>query len=266
MFRAGKATTTTRTRRGSKAAQGIVERRARDNAAHAKRRASDALVIVPACADRERRLRLEADDEAWLLHYFGVECELDDPFWYQFTPQQKEMIRAIRHAIKHGGDQAIAASRGEGKSTLAERLLLKSALSGEVNYSVLFASTGPMADNSLDSIKTAIADNPLLAADYPEVCVPVIALEGAPQRANTQRVSGERHDNGELYEMAETRFSWCGQEVIFPKVPGSPSAGAIIATRGLDAAVRGLKKKGKRPKLAIVKRTPRSYWLTWRTQ
>ena len=215
-------------------------------------RAADSVVIVPPCEDRARRERLEADDEAWLLHYFGVDCELDDPFWYQFTPQQKEMIKAIRHAIKHGGDQALAASRGEGKSTIAERLALKSALSGEVNYSVLFASTGPMADNSLDSIKTALAENPLLAADYPEVCVPVIALEGAPQRANTQRVSGSRHDNGEPYEMAETRFTWCGQEIIFPRVPGSPSSGAIIATRGLDAAVRGLKKRGKRPKLAVV--------------
>ncbi|MCK8178230.1 hypothetical protein, partial [Erwinia amylovora] len=32
----------------------------------------------------------------------------------------------------------------------------------------------------------------------------------------------------------------------------SPAAGSIVDTRGLDAAVRGLKKKGKRPKLAIV--------------
>ena len=253
MFRAGRATTkkATRSRPGG-GAQGIAERRARDNAAHAKRRASDALVLVPDCEDKERRARLEADDEAWLLHYFGVGCELDDPFWYAFTPQQKEMIRAIRHAIVHGGDQAIAASRGEGKSTIAERLVLKSALEGTVNYAVLFASTGPMADNSLDSIKTAITENPLLAADYPEVCVPVIALEGAPQRANTQRVSGNRHDNGQPYEMAETRFTWCGQEIIFPRVPGSPSAGFIIATRGLDAAVRGLKKRGKRPKLAVI--------------
>lgn len=222
--------------------------RARKNQAQAER----ALIVIPKCEDPERRALLETDDAEWLLYYFGPGCELDDPFWYQFTWQQHQMINAIGQAIKYGGDQALAASRGEGKTTLAERILLKRTLTGEVNYSVLFAATGTMADNSLDSIKTAITENPLLAADYPEVCVPVIALEGAPQRANTQRVNGFRHDNGKPYEMAESRFSWCGQEIIFPNVPGSPSARSIIATRGLDAAVRGLKKRGKRPRLAII--------------
>ena len=140
-----------------------------------------------------------------------------------------------------------AAARARARS---RRLALKSALSGEVNYSVLFASTGPMADNSLDSIKTALAENPCLrpitprsrAGDRPG---------GAPQRANTQRVSGSRHDNGEPYEMAETRFTWCGQEIIFPRVPGSPSSGAIIATR--DSTPRCAAEEARqRPKLAVV--------------
>ena len=210
----------------------------------ARRRRTERIVVIPDCEDRERRARLEADDIAWLMFYFGEGCELSDPFWYEFTPQQVTMIEAIRHAIRYGGDQAIAASRGEGKTTIAERLLLKCTLTGEVNYSVLFASTGQMADNSLDSIKTAVADNPLLAADYPEICWPVISLEGVPQRASGQLVSGNRFDNGEPFEAAASKFSWCGQEVIFPNVPGAPAARAIMATRGLDAAVRGLKKRG----------------------
>src|SRR5690606_14230516 len=41
-------------------------------------------------------------------------------------------------------------------------------------------------------------------------------------------------------------------QIVLPNVPGSPSAAAIIATRGLDAAVRGLKKRGKRPQLAVI--------------
>lgn len=137
-------------------------------------------------------------------------------------------------------------------TTLSERLLLKCALTGEVNYTVLFAASGQMADNSIDALRQAIAENDRLADDYPEVCVPVRELENTPQRANTQKASGNRHDNGQSYEMAELHYTWCGQELIFPKTPGSPSAGAIIATRGLDAAVRGLKKRGKRPKLAVI--------------
>jgi hypothetical protein len=195
---------------------------------------------------------LESDDEAWLLWYFGEGCGLVDTFWYDFVPQQQEMIAAINHAIKYGSDQAIAASRGEGKSTIAERLILKNTLTGVLAFSVLFAASGPMADNSLDAIKTAIEENDRLAEDYPEVCYPIRALEGTPQRAGSQVCNGFRHDNGQPYEMARSKFSWCGQEAIFPKIPGSPSAGAIIATRGLDAAVRGLKKRGKRIQLAVI--------------
>jgi len=109
-----------------------------------------------------------------------------------------------------------------------------------------------MAENILDSIDTAITENERLFDDYPEVCFPVRELHGAPQRANTQRANGIRWDNGQPYEMAELSYSWCGNELIFPKVPGSPSAGSIIATRGLDAAVRGLKKGGMRPSLAVI--------------
>lgn len=215
-------------------------------------RKTESLLQIPDCADRERRDRLECDDIAWLRWYFGDGCGVEDPFTYKFTPQQIEMIHAIQHAITFGGDQAIAASRAEGKTTIAERLVLKAAITGRVSYTVLFASSGPLADNSIDTIRQSIAENERLAADYPEVCYPVQELENTPQRAHYQRASGNRHDNGQPYEMAELGYVWCGQEIIMPKVPGSPGAGSIIATRGLDAAVRGLKRRGKRPKLAII--------------
>lgn len=228
-----------------------AERRRMAERKTAERQAA-ATIVIPPCADRERRELLESDDAEWLLYYFGDGCGLDDPFTYQFTEQQRDMLDAIGHAIKYGDDQAIAASRGEGKTTLTERRVLKSILTGEADYVVLFASTGPMAENILDSLDTALTENDRLLEDYPEVCVPVRELMGAPQRANTQRATGHRHDNGEPYEMAEIAYKWCGNELIFPNVPGSPSARHIIATRGLDAAVRGLKKRGKRPKLAII--------------
>ncbi len=214
-----------------------------------RRREEDRSVVIPKCVDRERRERLEADDIAWLMFYFGPSSGVRDPFTYEFTWQQREMIAAMGRALREGGDQSMAASRGEGKTTLFERLLLKYTLQGVLSYSVLFSATGTLAENSLDTIKQAIEENVLLEDDYPEVCIPVQALEGAPQRAGGQVVTGHRHDNGEPFEKAKSKFSWCGQEIIFPSVPGSPSAGAIVATRGLDAAVRGLKKRGRRPQL-----------------
>ena len=230
----------------------IDEKRHRDRERKSGERAAKSVIIIPSPADPERRKRLEADPHAWLLHYFGPGCGLADPFTYQFTPQQCEMIESIEKAIKHGGDQSLALSRGEGKTTVARRLTIKGVLTGAVNYVVIFASTGPMAETILDGIDTDLTDNQLLREDYPEVCLPVLELEGAPQRANTQRANGVRLDDGKAFEMARLDYRWCGSELIFPKVPGSPSAGAIIATRGLDAAVRGLNKRGKRPQLAII--------------
>jgi hypothetical protein len=229
----------------------VVER---DRDAHRKRnsRAAAKTVVVPACEDRARRERLEADDEEWLRYCFARESGSENPFWYDFTDQQKEMITAIRNAIIHGGDQPIAASRGEGKPTYFERMLLKYTLQGMIRFAVLFAATGSPAQDSLESIKQELETNERLRADYPEVCVPILALENTPNRAHYQLVTGERHDNGQAYESASSRFSRCGQEIYLPKAPGSPSAGAIIATRGLDAAVRGVKKKGRRVDVACI--------------
>lgn len=202
--------------------------------------------------NRKRRQRYEKDDSAWLRYYFGKNSNCLDPFWYKFTSQQEEMIAAIGHAARWGGDQSLAASRGEGKTTLFERLLTKYALEGLIGFAVLCAATGTAAGNSLEAIREFLERNDRLLGDYPEVCVPVRALENTPNRAHYQTVSGFRMDNGEPFYRVSSRFSWCGQEIIFPNVPGSPSAGAIIATRGLDAAVRGLKRNGRRPDLVCV--------------
>src|SRR5690606_1133882 len=147
-----------------------------------QKRDEERLVVIPPCVDRERRELLESDDEEWLRYYFGGDCT--NPFWYDFTFQQKEMIAAVRNAVEFGGDQAIAASRGEGKTTIVERLLLKYTLQGLITFSVLFSATGSSAENSLESIKDDIAENDRLCEDYPEVCAPVRALENTPNRAH----------------------------------------------------------------------------------
>lgn len=231
---------------------GNVAERERDANRKRAARAAGKTVVIPLCADRERRELLEQDDEEWLYWYYAPESGTINPFTYKFTEQQKEMIAAIRYAFLHGEDQSIAASRGEGKSTIAERMITKYTLQGIIPFAVLFAATGAAAENSLDTIKTDIETNERLLADYPEVCVPVRALDNTPNRAHYQLVAGRRHDNGEPFEAAPSKFTWCGQQIILPKVPGSPSSTAIIATRGLDSAVRGLKIRGRRPLVALI--------------
>ena len=102
----------------------------RDRDARRKRdvRATAKEVQIPPCEDPERRILLESDDREWLRWYFAGQ------FWYDFTFQQREMIEAIKSAILFGGDQAIAASRGEGKTKIFERTLLKYTLAGVIKF------------------------------------------------------------------------------------------------------------------------------------
>lgn len=218
-----------------------------------KERQADQEVVIPACADKRRRKRLEKNDIEWLRWYFNdPQSPSESRFWYEFTQQQREMIEANSRAIKFGGDQAMAASRGEGKTKIFERVMLKYVLQGVICFPVLFAATGSKAEDSLDSIKAALETNDRLCADYPEVCVPIRALDNTPNRAHYQLVTGKRYDNGKSFKMVSSKFKWCGREIILPGVPGSPSTGAIIATRGLDAEVRGLNKRDKRVDLACI--------------
>ncbi len=198
---------------GPGSTRAIEEIRGSDREREKRERKAASLVQIPPCADRERRERLEADDTGWLRWYCDDPCwPMKKRFWYDFTSQQGDMIQAIREAILNGGDQSIAASRGEGKTSIFERTLLKYVLSGAASFAVLFAATGSNAEDSLNNIKNLLETGERLRADYPEVCVPVMALENTPNRAHYQVVSGRRQDNDEPYEMASSRFSWCGRE------------------------------------------------------
>ena len=87
----------------------------------------------------------------------------------------------------HAGDQAIAAPRGEGKSTIAECVTIYNILKGKAPFVVLLAATANDATNSLGSMKQYIARSDRLLADYPEVCVPVRDVDATPQIASFVR-------------------------------------------------------------------------------
>lgn len=218
--------------------------RQRDAERKRQARSSEREVKIPPCASRRRRNRLERDVFAWLEWYFP------DVFCDPWTSDRREMVNDILSAVRSESDQAIAGPRGEGKTSIAECVVIFAVLTGLTSFPVILAATGPDAERILGTVRERFETNDRLAADYPEVCVPIRALENNPNRAHSQIVAG-RHGR-ETYSQHSSRFRWCGREVSFPRVPGSPAAGAMIATRGLDAAIRGLKFGNLRPDLAII--------------
>ncbi len=224
------------------------EKSQRDIAAFRAKQAADknlqhkeaAAVYIPPVEDDKRRKRLEKDVFKWLRWY------LPDVFTEPFQPHQIEMAKAILTATQYAGDQAIAAPRGEGKTSVAECVTIFCIAKGLINFAVIFAATAADAENSLKSIKEFIADSDRLLADYPAICVPVREVEAVPAKAHTMVVRGDD------FGFTQAHFQWSGVEISMPKVPGLVCAGSRIATRGLDSAVRGLKKGVKRPQLAII--------------
>jgi hypothetical protein len=59
------------------------------------------------------------------------------------------------------------------------------------NLAALIA-TGPNAEQILANIKYQLERNQALADDYPEICDPILALDGTAQRGATQTANGKR--------------------------------------------------------------------------
>jgi hypothetical protein len=193
-----------------------------------------------------RRTRLEKNVRKWLRHYFP------EVFEYNFTENQTAIVQAILTAATEGGDQSIAAPRGDGKTSIAECVIVYCVLKGILLFPVIFSATGDDAERILGNIKQRLEENEQLVEDYNEVCGPAAALEGQPNRANGQVVYG----NIGKVEFGDTRskIRWSGRQIVLPTitVKGSRATGSVIATRGLDAAVRGLRYLTKRPDLAVI--------------
>lgn len=201
----------------------------------ARKRATERDIEIAACVSPGRRAACEADVYLFLTTYFSSK------FYNPWTDTQREMIQAILHAAGHGGDQAIAAPRGDGKTTIAECVIAFCILTGLLRFPVIVAATGRDAGQILDNIKYLIESSDPLAEDYPEVCAPIRALEGATSRGNMQTVAGKR-----------TRIQWGVNLVIFPTVDGSKCSGSVLMACGLDAAIRGRNVHGLRPDFALI--------------
>jgi hypothetical protein len=84
----------------------------------------------------------------------------------------------------------------------------------------------------LESIKMELVSNDLLAEDFPEVCHPIVCLNGIANRCSGQLYKGER-----------THIGWVENEVVLPTIPSSVASGAIIKVGGITGRIRGMKYK-----------------------
>ena len=205
----------------------------------ATKRAAGRNLTIASVTNPRRRRRCERDDCLWLRTYL--------PLWFSnpFTRYQRGMVEAFRARATYGGWKALAEDRGGGKTTIAKGCLLRSIVTGEIHFAGAVAATARLAQAFRQDVCDTFdrQEYATFQGDYPEVCVPIKALAGAPARGGAQTVNGER-----------TFLRWGAGEMVieFPTISGSPSSGALFGCAGLNSAVRGLVFHGQRPDFLVL--------------
>lgn len=190
-----------------------------------KARQGQELGEIPAPANKERRELCRVSLLDFLETYFKKD------FVYAWSQDHLTLIDEAQKRITNGGLKAIAMPRATGKTTICERAAIWAVLYGYQKYVALIGSNGDAASELLQSIKTEIETNDIIAEDFPEVCIPIRHVATAPQKQKGQTLGGER-----------TRIEWSGRKkVVFPTILGSPSSGSVIQCSGILGRVRGMK-------------------------
>lgn len=191
-------------------------------------------------ADPERKEACSRNFRLFCETYFQHTFSLD------WSDDHLRVMQRLEASVLDGGLFALAMPRGSGKSTLSEVGCVWAMVYGHREFIALIGATEGAALEMLESIKTELESNPLLADDFPEVCYPIKQLDGIANRCAGQLYHGER-----------TRITWTANEIVLPTIEGSKASGIVIRVAGLTGRVRGMKFKrfdGKtvRPSLVVV--------------
>lgn len=141
-----------------------------------------------------------------------------------------QLIDKIEDIVVTGGQSAISAPRGSGKTTLIELGAEWAILSGHRKFAFVIGSDADAAKDILDNIKSDLEFNDLLYEDFPEVCYPIRMLDGINKRQGGQHIHGKR-----------TNQRWATDEIVLPTVEGSICSSSCIRTAGITGRIRGAK-------------------------
>lgn len=181
-------------------------------------------------------------------HNFRLFCEnyQGSTYHLKWSDDHLKVIGQIEESVLRGGLFATAMPRGSGKTTLTESACIWAIIYGHRDFVCLIGSDEGRASGMMESIKTELEVNELLLEDFPEVCYPIVKLEGISHRCNGQTYHGDR-----------THIGWTAKELVLPTILGSPASGAVVKVVGITGGLRGMKYKrpdGRtvRPSLVVI--------------
>lgn len=182
------------------------------------------------CESKRRRDKAAKSLRVYCETYFKPRFPLP------WSDDHLEQLAEIERVITNGGLQAIAAPRGDGKTTRLECGILWGATAiAAHDYVVLLSAVSKQAPKLMSSIKVELANNDILLADFPEICQPIRALNGIAQKAG-----GMLLDGANCWPSGGDK-PWARTRIVLPTVAGSACSGTVIEASGLLEATRGIK-------------------------
>ncbi|MBS0207223.1 MAG: phage terminase large subunit family protein [Planctomycetes bacterium] len=176
----------------------------------------------PECENKRLRKKVESCPEEFLRVLWP------ELFRWQFSPDQRKGIFQLDEITERGGLQAIADPRGTGKTQRVIRQALKAILTGKRRYVCIVSATEKAAKKIIKSIRTIVCYSAKLQGLFPA------ELHGFKQLKGQNRLAG-----GQLCVGMPTEIGVAADQIVFPMIPGSKCAGAIISSCSITGNVRG---------------------------
>ena len=217
-----------------------------DRERKAVKRAQGRELFIPPPKNIELRLRCLADPELLLTTYFPA--TYSEPF----TDDRRDMLRSMQRATRYGGDQAIAGSRGEGKTTLAMDGSFCSMIDGSTFFPVVIGKNQDASSDELKALRERIADSERFIEDFPEIGIPLQSV--GPSTANARLLTVGKQFIRMYLGVKHFALPNIPNELLphWPDGVESVARGQILGAVGIDGRIRGFKFRSHRPTVAII--------------
>lgn len=184
---------------------------------------------IPAPVDLRRKESCYCDLERYMRTYRA------GTFTRPFCADHRRVIAKAEAVVLEGRLLAVGMPRGAGKTRICEATCEWAILYGHRAFAVILGSDSGLAIDIKESIAVQLETNPLLAADFPEVCWPIVCLERISGRAR-----GQTYRPTPESDPVPTYLIWSSDKLVLPSIRGSQAAGSVIRAAGLTASIRGM--------------------------
>jgi hypothetical protein len=125
----------------------------------AQKRSAERDIAIPIPQAPNRRRDTIADGELFLTTYFP------DVFFEPFTADRRDMHESIVRAARYGGDQAIAGTRGEGKTKLAIYTALYLTITGLAVFPIVIGKNQRKSESELRTVREKLQQSPMAESE-----------------------------------------------------------------------------------------------------